>query len=374
MQRRKPVSKPLDTARYSTPLWFLSALVALSACYVARQPLGAVAFSLLLYVLLEPAVRQLARLRVPRFASASACVLLLVSVLAAGFIVVAEPLADTAASLPKNFSGLREDIEDLRRPLEEVSETADLIEELSTMPEEPVQVVEVRQPPWVIRALESATSITAYAGVSVFLAILLLAQKPPLIGSLAAGFLPASRLRRAKVIASRLEGEIGRYFRTVAVINAGLGLLIGFVFSVAGFTNPWMWGLLAFAANFVPYVGPLLLTLAIWMVGIVEAGSIYTGSVPALVYFTITLMEGQLVTPSVLGRRLAVNPALIFFTVMILGWLWGVIGAVIAVPLLLAIQISVARRSGVRCRKGRRALRRSKTASAPRPASRPADV
>jgi len=99
-----------------------------------------------------------------------------------------------------------------------------------------------------------------------------------------------------------------------------------------------MWGLMAAVANFVPYVGPLAALVLIWIAGVVQFDGVLAGSLPALVFLLLTSLEGQLVTPAVLGRHLSLPPPLIFVAILVLGWSWGLIGAFLAVPALVTIK------------------------------------
>ena len=119
------------------------------------------------------------------------------------------------------------------------------------------------------------------------------------------------------------------------LINALLCAVVALVMALLGLANPLMWGLLAGVANFVPYVGPMAVLVLIWIAGVVQFDSVLAGSWPAVAFLALTTIEGQLVTPSVLGRHLSIPPPLIFLAILVLGWSWGLVGAFLAVPALV---------------------------------------
>ncbi|MBF9029387.1 AI-2E family transporter [Rhodobacterales bacterium HKCCE3408] len=132
------------------------------------------------------------------------------------------------------------------------------------------------------------------------------------------------------------ERQVSRYFLTISVINAGLGAATAVAMMLLGMPSPLMWGFAAFLLNFVIYVGPTAFVIALGVAGLVQFDGILVVA-PAAAFLFLNMIESQFVTPSLLGRSLAVNPLLIFVTLSFFLWLWGAIGAIVAIPLLLWI-------------------------------------
>jgi predicted PurR-regulated permease PerM len=145
--------------------------------------------------------------------------------------------------------------------------------------------------------------------------------------------------KKALGIALDIERVLSRYLGTITLINAGLGICVGVALWAIGIPNPILWGVLAGVLNFIPYVGSLL---GVALVGTIALGTLPTLShalLAPLAYFALTTIEGQFVTPVLVGRRLALNPVTLFLGIAFWGWLWGVVGMLFAVPLMVAVKI-----------------------------------
>jgi predicted PurR-regulated permease PerM len=144
-----------------------------------------------------------------------------------------------------------------------------------------------------------------------------------------------SRLRILKVIAE-IESSLTTYLTTAVVINLGVGAATATVVALFGIANPVMWGIAAFICNFIPYVGPLILAAIFVFVGLLTFDNILQAMLLPLLYLAIVTIETQFVTPSVISRRLEMNSFLVFVGIVFLSWMWGIIGAFLALPLLIA--------------------------------------
>ncbi len=144
--------------------------------------------------------------------------------------------------------------------------------------------------------------------------------------------------RRAMRIAYDIERRLSRYLFTITVINAGLGVAIGTAMWLFGMPNPLPFGAIGFASNYVPYFGPLVGVTLTAVVGLITFDEVGLVLLATLAYFALTAVEGQLITPYFVGRRLEMNTVVIFLSVALWAWLWSVIGMLVAVPLLVAIR------------------------------------
>jgi predicted PurR-regulated permease PerM len=152
--------------------------------------------------------------------------------------------------------------------------------------------------------------------------------------------IPGLRDRILAVEISRsVQGEIGRYFAATTLINIGLGVATTLVMMALGMPSPALIGTAAALLNFLPYVGAAATLLGIFVVAAFAFDGATQILLPALAFLTLTTIEGQLVQPIVLGRRLALNPVAVFIWVLLWGWLWGVPGLLVAVPMLVALRI-----------------------------------
>jgi predicted PurR-regulated permease PerM len=140
------------------------------------------------------------------------------------------------------------------------------------------------------------------------------------------------------------QRDIAAFLATLTVINAGVGLATGLACWLIGLPNPVLWGALAGLMSFIPYLGPFVTLLTLALAGALTFNSVGEMLLPAIAFAGINIVESNFVTPWVVGRRLELSPLAVFLMVMLLGWLWGIAGAFIAVPFLVALR-SAARRS-----------------------------
>ena len=144
--------------------------------------------------------------------------------------------------------------------------------------------------------------------------------------------------RQAVEITLDIERNVSAYLITVTLINAVVGVLTVGVMWVCGVDNPMLWGLLAFVMNYVPILGPTAGVIMFFVAGIVTLDPLWLAFVPAGLYILIHVAEGETITPMLLARRFTVNPVLIMIGVFWY-WTWGVVGAILATPLLAVAKI-----------------------------------
>lgn len=128
------------------------------------------------------------------------------------------------------------------------------------------------------------------------------------------------------------------YLATITMINAILGLVVSLLLWALGMPSPFMWGGIVAICNFVPYLGPIVAAVLLGLGGLMTYDAVGFALLPALIFIGVHLVEANLITPLVLGRRLTVNPLLILVSLSFWGWVWGTPGALLAVPLLLIVQ------------------------------------
>jgi predicted PurR-regulated permease PerM len=143
-----------------------------------------------------------------------------------------------------------------------------------------------------------------------------------------------SRLRALKIM-SDIEHNLTGYLSVVAVINAGVGIGAGIIATVVGLPDPLAWGVLGFILNFIPYIGATVMEIGMFLVGLVAFPSLTHAAFAPLLYIGMALLEGQFITPSLIGHRFTLNPLTVFLSLVFWAWLWGPVGAFLAVPLLI---------------------------------------
>jgi predicted PurR-regulated permease PerM len=149
-----------------------------------------------------------------------------------------------------------------------------------------------------------------------------------------------ARLRTLKIM-NDIEHNLTGYLSIVALINIAVGLCGGAAAWVAGLPDPVAWAVLGFILNFIPYIGALIMEGALFMVGLVTFPSLAQALVAPLLFLVLATLEGHFITPAIMGRRLTLNPLIVFLSLVFWTWLWGPVGAFLAVPLLIVAIVVV---------------------------------
>lgn len=313
-------------------------LMAFSAVYFARDLFLPIVIGLLVALTLSPVVRALGRLGVPAALSA----VLLIFGAAASFTVVAYmlsgPVSEMLADLPRLGRDVRIKLGGLLDTLQAAQDATKEVEDM-TSGADGTQTVAIEQPGLLSLAAGTLASFVSLSAAGLVLAMFLLASGNLFYEKLVAALPTFSDKRRAVKAVRDVERQISRYFLTITLINAGLGLCISGALYVIGFDNPAMWGALAFCLNFLPFVGALIGAAGVAAYGVIASDTLLAGLTPAAVYLFLTTLEGQFLTPAILGKRLELNTVSVFLTVLIWGWLWGIPGALMAVPFLVMVKV-----------------------------------
>lgn len=157
--------------------------------------------------------------------------------------------------------------------------------------------------------------------------------------------IPRRRARVAVIGGVRAaQRDIATFLGTQAMVNVGVGLATGIAVGLIGLPNPTLWGTIAGVLGFIPYLGPLVTIVLLTLAGTLHFDTLYWMLAPVAAFGVINMIESNFVSPWVVGRRLEMSPLVVFLSVMLCGWIWGIAGAFIAVPLLVAIR-AAARRS-----------------------------
>jgi predicted PurR-regulated permease PerM len=149
-----------------------------------------------------------------------------------------------------------------------------------------------------------------------------------------------ARLTILKILTD-IDDHMTIFFGTFTIVNVCLGLTTAALTWSIGLPNPLLWGVLAGALNYIPYVGPAVVATTLAVVGILTFPTLAAALVAPLIFIAIVTVEGQFLTPTIMGRRLELNPFAVFLAIAVCTWLWGPLGAFLAVPLLMALTVSL---------------------------------
>jgi predicted PurR-regulated permease PerM len=230
----------------------------------------------------------------------------------------------------------------LRKYFEKVSATSEQVEKLtSTKPEneKTPQRVELKKAS-LLDTLFSGTSKLVFSLLVVIVLLYFLLASGDLFLAKLVHVLPTlADKKKAVQIAREIEGNISQYLLAITLINAGIGVLGGLLFWAFGMPNPALWGAIAGLLNFIPTVGSLSVAVILTLVATTTFPSLTHALLAPAAFLTLTILVGTFVSPLIMGRRLTLNPVVIFLGLSFWGWLWGIPGALLAVPMLAMFKI-----------------------------------
>ena len=317
-------------------LFFLAAGVVL---VMARTFLIPLILAFLLSLTFSPVRRWMNRRGVPDSLSAGIIVLSLLGLLVAGVGSLASPVQTYAADAPAIMRDVEVKLRGISDLVTKVSDASDQVNELTGGDDPGTQQISVDTGPGLLtQAAMTVPFVLAQILLVLVMLFFLIAAGDMFYEKIVAVNPTFRDKRRAIEIVYDIERKISRYFLTITIINAGLGLCVGVALGLIGMPNAPLFGAMAFVLNFIPFVGAIggvIITLAI---GIVNFDTIGTAVLAAGSYLALTSLEGQLITPYAVGRSLKLNPVAVFLAVAFWGWAWSVAGMVIAVPVLIVIR------------------------------------
>lgn len=327
-----------DVQTIKNLLIFVSVILAFVALYFARDMFLPIMIGLIVALTLSPVVRGFAHLGVPEPISAIVLILGAIMTLALGSFLLSGPISEILADAPAMGVELRRKLRGLAASLEDARNASEQVQDLAKGNDN-TPVVAVEQPGLLAFAAGSIANFVGLTFVGLILAMFILASGNLFYVKLLETFPNLSDKRRAIRTARDIERQISRYFLTITIINAVLGFSIGTAMYLVGLPNPVLWGVLAFMLNFLPFVGAVIGALMVAAFGILSFDTLGAGILPAAIFLSLTTIEGQIVTPNVLGRRLEMNTVSVFLTVIVWSWLWNVPGALMAVPFLVLLKV-----------------------------------
>ncbi|MEO7430564.1 MAG: AI-2E family transporter [Dokdonella sp.] len=333
----KPVAVRLATIARS--LVVIALIAALAASYLARDILAPIMFSLLLSLLLSPLVLLLQRARLPRTLASGLVVLFFVVVAVGAIVALAQPARDWIGKGPSAIQSVQERMREIRTTFVQATRATQTIEDLTHPGDNSNQVV-VKDSPNMLTGILSSTPRVLEAVAAVILLVFFFLSSGDNFLRRLVEIAPGMPEKRVVVsIARDIQREMSRYLLTITAINFGLGCATAIAMAMLQIPNAILWGAMAFLLNFAPYVGAAITGLILGIVGFSTFNAMGHALVVPGVFFLLAFIEGQLVTPTVIGRRLSLNPVVVFVWLLLWGWLWGILGVLLAGPLLACFRI-----------------------------------
>ncbi len=333
-----------ESPRRRDPRVFLLAVLVFLAVfytlYFARQVILPVVIAVLLNFLFSPVVRWLKnRLKFPYGLSAALIIVMLIVVVGGTVYSLAAPAAEWVTKAPESMHRIESKLKLLRRPVEQMNKTAERVEDLTNLSGgHDATQVQVKSGGIRSAIFGSTQSLITGAALVLTLLFFLLADGDVFIAKMVK-VLPRVRDKKlALSIAEETERSISTYLGATTAINVVLGILTGFAMYLIGLPNPTLWGIVGGLLNFVPYVGGLVAVVVLTLAGMATFERTGAALLPGIIYFLLTNIE-SFVTPYVLGKRLSLNPVVVFIAVLFWGWMWGIAGALLAVPIMATVKL-----------------------------------
>jgi predicted PurR-regulated permease PerM len=307
---------------------------------VARDLLLPLMLAFFLSFLLSPLLRMLKRAHIPEAVGAALLLILFVGGVGLGLYSLVTPATEWIAKAPEGMTRIQGKLRVLRFPMEQMSRTADQVERTIAGDSGTAPVSTAKSPAWIKQALFGGTAAFVSEAIVVIVLLYFLLASGDLFLRKLIKVLPTFKdKKRAVEIAREMENNISTYLFTVTLINIGVGVAVGVGVWLLKMPNPVLWGVLACVLTYIPYLGAVvgigILSLAALLV-FDDLG--HALAVPG-VYMVVTFLEGNLITPLILGRRLTLNPVVIFVGLLFWFFLWGIPGALLAVPTLAVFKI-----------------------------------
>ena len=349
MMKEEPILPAAARPKVSSVGALLKVLVAGAVgtlLYFAHEAFVPVALALLFSLVLSGPVEWLHSWRVPRSLSAA---LLMAAILGSVFALgdyLSEPAQQWFASAPRTIKTIEKKV----RPIAQLMARLDTLKNSAgnigtaphpgaSPPPPPAPApagAEESAPVMLFDATRGAVLTTATV---IILSLFLLAGGPPMLARMASAFFSDLKSAHIIVVIENVRREVGRFYVTTAMINVGLGFATALAMMWCGMPNPFLWGTLAALLNFIPYAGPTTTLLVLTIVALVSFDGLPRVLAVAGSYIALAAVEGQVIQPLAVGRRLQLNPMLVFLALWFGGMFWGIAGVVLATPALVALKV-----------------------------------
>jgi predicted PurR-regulated permease PerM len=316
-------------------------VLALLACmYLAREVVVPIVLAFFLELLVQPGMKLLKRLRVPRLAAALLAVAVLLGCIVGLANLLSSPASQWAQRLPQGLPRLQERVRFVSQPIDALdrvfkhAKNAVVGTSGGSAPTPAQSGTDIQQ--LLLSTVHHFASGFTWTMLMLFFLLLAgdmflrrLVEVMPTFGN----------KRQVIDIAQQVESDISVYLLTITIMNSLVGIATGLGMWALGLPDPLLWGVMAFMLNYVPIFGPITGMVLFLAVGMLSLDPLWKAFMPMVLYIAVHVIEGESVTPMLLARRFTLNPVLVMAALLFWDWMWGIPGAVLAVPLLAIFKI-----------------------------------
>ena len=334
----EPEEMPLPSDPKVIFLGGLFVLAMLATAYVASEIVLPLVFAIVLKLLLQPALRILERLHVPRILGALLLIVALFGTIVGLGTAISGPAGTWAAKLPEGIPRLQERLSFMREPIDTLQRFLQQVEDFGRTGSSPPAAS--AQGPTLLTKLFTGTRNFASGLLTTVLFLFFLLLSGDIFLQRLVEIMPRFSSKRQVVeISQQIERDISAYLVTITILNAAVGIAVGLVMWLTGVGDPILWGTVAFLLNYVPILGTALGVMIFLLAGLLTFDSLWLALLPAGLYLGFLLIEGQAVTPMLLAKRFTLNPVLVIISLVFWFWMWGIPGVILAVPMLAITKI-----------------------------------
>ena len=317
----------------------LFVLALLTAAYVAREIVLPLVFAIILKLLLQPALRILERLHVPRMLAALLLILALFGAIVGLGTAISGPARTWAAKLPEGIPRLQERLSFMREPIDTVQRFLQQVEHFGATEPSPNAAASAPGSTLLTTLFTGTRNFASGFFTTVLFLFFLLVSGDIFLLRLVEILPRFSSKRQVVEISQQVEGDISAYLVTITIMNAAVGVAMALAMWLTGVGDPILWGTVAFLLNYVPILGTALGVLIFLFAGLLTIDSLWQALLPAALYLGFHLIEGETVTPMLLAKRFTLNPVLVIISLVFWFWMWGIPGAILSVPMLAIAKI-----------------------------------
>jgi predicted PurR-regulated permease PerM len=334
---------------HATSLAILAIVAGGAALYLAQEIFIPLAVGLMFTALFRPVIHLLSSARIPSPVSATLVTLGCLALLGAGVFFLSQPVRSWVSQAPKTLAAARDKLEKLRRPIKQVSQAVQKVQQEVTGGEPSGQATPQSEAP---ASPSSGLGVPSFVGrvfattagimgalIQILVIVFLMLATGDLFNKKLAAVMPKPVKGTGQQTIEKAEAVIRRYLVVTALINLGQAVVVALTMMLIGMPTPSLWGLLTFLFEFLPYVGALFMVISLTITGLATFDSVGHVLLAPLAYITISTIQNNAVSPFAYGSGLRLNPLMVLFSVLVGWFLWGVAGAFVAVPALAAIRI-----------------------------------
>jgi predicted PurR-regulated permease PerM len=311
----------------------------LAAAYVVSDIVLPLVFAIVLKLLLQPALRALERLHVPRILAALLLILALFGTIVGLGTAISGPARNWAAKLPEGIPRLEERLSFIRTPINTLQVFLQQVENIGETGPSPNGTISERGATLLMKLFTGTRNFASGFFTTVLFLFFLLVSGDTFLLRLVE-ILPRFRSKRQVVeISQQIEGDVSAHLVTITIMNAAVGIATALAMWLTGVGDPILWGTVAFLLNYVPILGTALGVLIFLLAGLLTHDTLWQALLPAGLYFGFHLIEGETLTPMLLARRFTLNPVLVVISLVFWFWMWGVPGGILSMPMLAITKI-----------------------------------